>query len=701
MTAPLPPDEDQRLEALREYRVLDTPPEAALDELTLLASQVCQTPMAIISLLDETRQWFKSRVGLDVTHTSRDLAFCAHTILSKDRMMEVEDAHTDPRFSDNALVTGDPYIRFYAGAPLIALDGHALGTLSVLDRKPRTLSDEQRKALQILSRHVVTQLELHRKNDQLAKAEQEKDRLLALAEKSRNALLSVLEDEQQRGKELRESEARFRRLVDSNAQGVMFFHTDGEIIEANDAFLNMTGYTREELEARHLNWICMTPPEFAEHDRRAMEEIAATGTCSPYEKEFLRKDGSSVPALIGAAAFEDHPDEGVCFAVDLTERKKLERQFLRSQRMESIGTLAGGIAHDLNNVLSPIMMSLEVLKMKSLDPGDQDLLDVLSASAERGADMVRQVLSFARGVEGRRMEVQVKHIVRDIEKIANDTFLKHIRIRTILPHGLWTVLGDPTQLHQVLLNLCVNARDAMPTGGKLTVSAGNTTLDAHYAGMNPEAKAGPYVLIQVEDSGTGIPPAVIEKIFDPFFTTKEVGKGTGLGLSTTLAIVRSHGGFIRVESEQGKGTAFKVYLPAQTEGAAETAAKIAAELPRGNGELILVVDDEASVRHITRQTLETFGYRVLLASEGSEGVAIYAARQAEIAAVLTDMTMPVMDGLTSIQMLRKLNPDVLIIAASGLPPSSQVASLGVKHFLPKPYTAETLLRVLKETLSSA
>ena len=377
---------------------------------------------------------------------------------------------------------------------------------------------------------------------------------------------------------------------------------------------------------------------------------------------------------------------------------KIEAQFLRAQRMENIGTLAGGIAHDLNNVLSPIMMSLDVLKMKFPDPASLNLLDILSTSAQHGANMVRQVLSFARGVEGQRMEVQIKHLVGDIEKFANDTFLKNVQVRTIIPHDLWTVLGDPTQLHQVLLNLCVNARDAMPNGGKLTVSAENLTLDAHYAGMNLEARPGSYVLIQVEDSGTGMPPGVVEKIFDPFFTTKELGKGTGLGLSTSLAIVKSHGGFFQVYSEMGKGTKFRVYFPAQTEASAETAAEIAAELPRGNGELILVVDDEPSVRLITQQTLQAFGYRVILASDGAEAVAAYARQGSEIAAVLTDMMMPVMDGPATIQVLRKLNPAVRIIAASGLSSSGHTAGLGVKHFLPKPYTAGTLLTALKQII---
>ena len=500
-------------------------------------------------------------------------------------------------------------------------------------------------------------------------------------------------------------EARMRRLMESNAQGVIFWNAQGTITEANEAFQRLSGYTRQDLAEGSVNWITMTPREFAERDRHALAEIAATGVCTPFEKEYLRKDGSRVPILIGAASFEDRRDEGVGFVVDLTERKKLEQQFLRAQRMESIGTLAGGIAHDLNNVLGPILMSLSMLELRFPDPASRNLLSIVSTSAQRGADMVRQVLSFARGVEGRRMELTVRHLVQDIVKIANDTFLKHIQIRTNLPDDLWTVLADPTQLHQVLLNLCVNARDAMPDRGTLTISALNIQMDTHYAGLDLAAKPGPYILLQIEDTGTGIPPEVIEKIFDPFFTTKEVGKGTGLGLSTSLAIVQSHGGFIRAYSEPGKGTTFKVYLPAQTDPseAALAIATSAAEMPRGHGELVLVVDDEESVRQITKQTLEAFGYRVELASEGAEAVAIYARRGADIAVILTDMTMPVMDGAATIRVLRRINPAVRIIAASGLSANVNLATttnLGIKHFLPKPFPAEVLLRVLREILDA-
>jgi signal transduction histidine kinase len=464
------------------------------------------------------------------------------------------------------------------------------------------------------------------------------------------------------------------------------------------------GYTREDLKAGRINWRTLTPPEYNDLDLKALEEIAAKGVCTPFEKEYLRKDGSRVPVLIGSACFEDNPDEGVRFVLDLTERKKLEQQFLRAQRMESIGTLAGGIAHDLNNILAPIMMSIEILKMTVTDPQAGGILQTIEVSSKRGADIVRQVLSFARGMEGERIEVQPKHLIKDIETIIRDTFPRNIQQQVLFPDDPWTIYGDPTLLHQIFLNLCVNARDAMPNGGTLTIKVENTILDEQYSTMNRQAKPGRYVLISVTDTGIGIPPEIIDKIFEPFFTTKEMGKGTGLGLSTVIGIVKSHEGVINVYSEPGKGTTFRVYLPAidhSSDGQKKQTQSLS--LPRGNGELVLIVDDEASVLTITSQTLQAFGYRVLTATDGADAVAVYAKHQNDIAVVLTDLMMPVIDGPSTIRALLRINPSVKIIAASGLNSSRDITTFPdapIKHFLTKPYTARTLLKTLREILNS-
>ena len=497
-------------------------------------------------------------------------------------------------------------------------------------------------------------------------------------------------------------EARFRRLVDANVQGVFFWNTNGQTTGANDAFLRMIGYTREDLEAGRLRWADMTPPEMVEQDRRVLAELAATGVCEPFEKEFIRRDGSRVPIFIGPAMFEDNQDEGFCFVIDLSERKKLEQQFLRAQRVESIGTLAGGIAHDLNNILAPIMLSVGILKNECDTPRARAILQTVADSAQRGADIVGQVLSFARGLEGRKTEVQPALLFKEAENILNNSFPKNIHLDFSVPSDIWTLFADPTQVHQILLNLCLNARDAMPNGGTLLIGAANHMLDEQYAKMNNQAKAGRYVCLTVTDSGTGIPVEIINRIFEPFFTTKEVNKGTGLGLSTVMAIVKSHDGFVNVHSEPGKGTTFKVHLPAMkasSDGQPNQTQQITT--PRGNGEQILLVDDDASILAITSQTLEHFGYRVLNASDGAEAVAIYAEKRNEIAAVLTDMMMPIMGGPSLVSALLRINPAIKIVRSSGLSPNGGANSSsesGVKHFLTKPYTAEALLKTIRMVL---
>lgn len=386
---------------------------------------------------------------------------------------------------------------------------------------------------------------------------------------------------------------------------------------------------------------------------------------------------------------------------DVTDKRKIEAQFLRAQRMESIGVLASGIAHDFNNLLSPILMSIQLLQLKLDDEEGQRLLAMLRASAERGAGLVKQVLSFAKGVEGERISLQPRHLIKEIVKILDDTLPKSIEVEFESSEDLSLVAGDATQLHQVLMNFCVNARDAMPSGGKLSIRVENIHVDDNYARMNLEAKPGRFVVITISDSGIGIPPTIINRIFEPFFTTKEHGKGTGLGLSTALGIVKGHGGFINVYSEADRGTQFKIYLPAVETPFSSDLRDSSAILPLGNGELILVVDDEMAIREITRGTLEAYGYRALTASDGTEAIALYAQHKDDVSIVLTDIMMPYMDGPLTIRALQKLNPQVKIIASSGLADNSRLseANGAVKRFLPKPYTAERLLRTLRELLS--
>jgi signal transduction histidine kinase/CheY-like chemotaxis protein len=393
---------------------------------------------------------------------------------------------------------------------------------------------------------------------------------------------------------------------------------------------------------------------------------------------------------------------------DITERKRIEAQFLRSQRVESIGNLAGGIAHDLNNVLAPILMGVGILKADARDARDSKILNSIETSAQRGADMVRQVLAFARGVESDHLPISPRQLVGEIANVIEETFPKSISLSVDVPSDVLTIVGDQTQLHQVLLNLCVNARDAMPDGGRVTVRAHNAVLDEVSVREAGGVRPGPYVVIMVTDTGTGIPPEIQGKIFDPFFTTKGVGKGTGLGLSSVATIVKSHNGFIRLDSRPGDGTTFKLYFPAAESETPSPDSPFAPEVPRGLGECVLVVDDEASVRLISQHTLEMYGYRVVTASNGVEGVEIYGERRGEIALVITDMMMPVMGGSAMIKALMDINPGVRVIATSGLEANGSVAGSagpGVMHFLPKPYSAHTMLhtvhRALNETAAAS
>ncbi|HEX4951696.1 MAG TPA: PAS domain S-box protein, partial [Blastocatellia bacterium] len=388
---------------------------------------------------------------------------------------------------------------------------------------------------------------------------------------------------------------------------------------------------------------------------------------------------------------------------DITERKRLEAQFLRTQRLESIGTLASGIAHDLNNVLSPMTISVYLLRLQQRDQVATELLDGLDELIERGANMVKQVVSFARGSSGERVVLNPKHVLRELVSILKDTFPKSITINYQVETGLQAIWSDPTQLHQVLMNLCVNARDAMLDGGTLTISAQNAMVDKLHTKMATEAQPGKYVTLTVADTGIGIAPEIRSKIFEPFFTTKEPGKGTGLGLATVQNLVRGHSGFIDVYSEIGNGTQFKIYFPVATGEADAEVIITPVPVPQGHGECILVVDDEPTLRKTIQTTLEASGYCVVTAADGAAAATLFAEQWSEIDLVLTDMMMPEMEGPAMVRALQTINPNVSVIASSGLadgPKLEAARQLGAQRILLKPYSAEELLQAVAAVLSN-
>lgn len=504
----------------------------------------------------------------------------------------------------------------------------------------------------------------------------------------------------------RQADARIREqasLLDKAQDAISVRDLDHKITYWNKSAERLFGWTSEEAIGKHADEILFLNPAayYSAHQQTLLD--------GEWVGEMNKVDKTGRRLIVEVRWTLVKNENGQPFSIlaidtDISEYRKLENQFLRAQRLESIGTLAGGIAHDLNNILSPIFMAAELLKMRDQDARSSELLETIDSSAKRGAEMVGQVLSFARGVEGRKLQVHPRQLISEIETIARDTFLKKSYFKIRAKRDLWTIHGDPTQLQQVLLNLCVNAHDATQEGGEISISAENCLIDEAFAALNLEANVGPYVCLQVSDTGIGIPPHIIDRIFDPFFTTKQGNKGTGLGLSTSLTIVKSHGGFIEVFSAPGEGTRFRVYLPAKLESNLTHLDAPSTDLPRGNGETILIVDDESAIRELASQTLHNFGYRTLLAENGLQALALYRAHQEEISLVFTDMMMPVMDGLNTIQRLSEINPQVKIIAASGVVANREAASQaghGIKDFLPKPYTSQALLASIHHALSGS
>jgi len=655
--------------------------------------------------------------------------------------------------------------------------------------------------LQSLTKRLLEQ------NEQLEKEIQQRQQLEA--------------EREQAFKALQLSEARFRRLIESNVIGVVFSLIDGKITDANDAFLKIIGYDRADLEAGNINWQTITPPEYAHFNQVAIAELSSLGAFNAFEKEYFRKDGSRISVMIGGASLDESKQAIVSFVLDLTqhkqaedkireqaallnittdailvrdldnkirywnhgaeniygwtmaeaidrnanqllyqkklveqleivqkslkehgtwqgelyqvnkqgqqiivasrwtlvcdaqgkpksiltvntditEKKQLESQFMRTQRLESLGTLAGGIAHDLNNILAPVLAVAQLLKIKfpKADEQSQHLFDIIETNTKRGAALVKQVLQFARGVEGKRTIVQVKHLINEIIQIAEKTFPKSIELRTNLASELWLVSGDATHLHQMLMNLVVNARDAMPNGGKLLISAENLFVDEQYARMNLDASVGSYIKLTVKDTGIGMSSEILDRIFEPFFTTKDIGKGTGLGLSTVRGIIKSHGGFIDVFSQVGEGTEFKIFLP--TVKASVSPQIEALNSLNGNAEWILVVDDEKAILETTKVSLETYNYQVLTANDGIEAISLCVQYKNKISVALVDMMMPLMDGITTIQTMQKINPQIKTIAISGFVSNDKLREAGgIKNFIVKPYTIQELMQMLQNVL---
>lgn len=494
----------------------------------------------------------------------------------------------------------------------------------------------------------------------------------------------------------------FSDAVLNSLPGVFYLYDENlKFIRWNARFAQVSGYTDSEIA--HMSPLDFFAGKDREVLRARIKEVFARGYAD-VEADFVTKNHQHLPHYFtGSLIVIDGRRCLIGVGTDISEKKKLQEQFLRAQRLEGIGMLAAGIAHDLNNVLTPILMAGPMLRVRATDPLDQRLLQTLEHSAERGAALVRQILAFAHGTTGEPRLMQVKHLARDIVELIEETFPKSIKLDQHFPADTWPIRANPTQIHQVLLNLCVNARDAMPRGGILRLRTGNRRIEPEQALAIAGGRPGPFVTIEVEDTGTGIPPEVLAHIWEPFFTTKQAGKGTGLGLSTVRGIIESHHGFIEVRTTPDEGTLFRINLPAAESDTAADPRVAPAHLPRGSGELLLLVDDEATNRDVTHATLARYGYRVLAASSGTEAVSIFIPRSDEVRLLITDLHMPNLDGASLTRILQRIKPGLKVLAISGLSGASAGSATEkpeqfASDYLSKPFKPEALLLKVHQLL---
>jgi len=509
---------------------------------------------------------------------------------------------------------------------------------------------------------------------------------------------------------LRDAESLFHSLVEHLPQCVFRKDRAGRITYANKLFCTLLGRTLDEVIGKTDLDLC--PPELAEKYRQDDQRVMETQEIFHDVEENQPPGKSKIVVQVLKAPVHNASGEVIGLqgiVLDITGQKVLEAKFLRAQRLESVGNLVSGIAHDLNNILAPIFMCAPMLRTPLPEEDRQEIISTIEASARRAEAVVKQLLSFGCGKDGEKAVLQFGPLLQEMVKIVRETFPRALEVTLEAPSDLWPIKANHTHLHQVLLNLCVNARDAMPQGGQLALRARNVFLDEHFVSMHSEARLGPHLHLQVSDTGCGIPDDLRDRIFEPLFTTKNPDKGTGLGLTTVLGIVKDHAGFIRVTSVLGQGTTFEIYLPAlPLHQVAVEPPPARHAVPGAHGELVLIVDDEPPILAVTARTLTQHGYQVLRASDGVDGLAQFTQRGDAVRAVVTDLMMPLMDGTTLCRLLRRLSPATPILVSTGVLEGQAgqtlrktLTDLGVRHILQKPYTADTLLRALHQALTEA
>jgi PAS domain S-box-containing protein len=513
-------------------------------------------------------------------------------------------------------------------------------------------------------------------------------------------ILSITRDITERKRteeELRESEKRYRTLFEKTNDAIFVVDKrTGRILDANDSAGQLTG--------RALPDLCqlMTRDISPEEAEARLAAVALNNKPMDFGRvTYVRPDDTQRIALLNTVPLDD--EKVFSIARDITNEVKLEEHFRQAQKMEAIGRLAGGIAHDFNNLLVPIVGYAE-LGMVNLSPSDKLYANLqrIHEAGKRAADLTQQILAFGRKQVLEMKALDLNEIVANFEKMMRRLIREDIILITILTPSRLPVRADPAQIEQILMNLVVNARDAMPQGGNLTVETGNIFLDEQYAQKHIEVQPGPYVLLAVSDTGIGMDAEIRERIFEPFFTTKTQGQGTGLGLATVFGIVKQHGGNIWVYSEPGQGTTFKIYLP-QAENITETHVSATTQPVSIYGtETVLVVEDESTVRQLVCETLAAHGYRVLEAKSPAEGIELAAGYKDTLHLVLTDVVMPQMNGRQLYEEVAAIHPEIRVLYMSGYA-DNVIVHHGILEenvkLLQKPFTVHGLTQKVRAALS--
>jgi PAS domain S-box-containing protein len=670
--------EDAREEALNALDILGAAPEPAFEAMVDVACALFDTPIAVVSFVDGRRQWFKARRGLPVSETKRDIAFCARVVDTGEQLV-VGDALIDGRFAENPLVVGGPMIRFYAGVPLVLSSGARVGSFAVMDRVPRTFDAASVESLQRLAHVIVDAIEQRVRAGLSQKDAQLTHEKVEIEAKRHSAIL----------------EAALDAIVLADAQG--------KIYEINPAAERIFGITRAAAVGRLVGEVIVPPSARAAHEM-AWARYLATGEARilgrRIEVNAVNADGSEFPVELTVVRLPEEPPVFAAFVRDLTERRSLEAQLLHAQKMEAVGRLAGGIAHDFNNLLT-VILSYAALMLSEMPSGNTHRDDVaeISKAAARAAALTQQLLAFGRKQRLDRKVLVLDALLRNIGAMIERVLAPTVSLAWKLDAPALTVNADPGSLEQVVMNLVINARDAMPEGGTLTIATSRVEVTEQ---SEPALPAGIYVKLSTADSGAGMSTATKARIFEPFFTTKEA-MGTGLGLAMVLGIVEQSGGTVRVDSAIGKGTTFDVYLPIADESPPRATADPLTSHPARGTETILLVEDEDAIRRVAATILRRRGHTVLVASDAADALAVVARTTTPIHLLLTDVVMPKMSGVELAERLVVGRPGLKVLCMSGFAEEGiarRVADHGY-GFMQKPFNPEQLVQHVREVLDGA